>query len=119
VSNTRTEYDIRDLAVGDAGSSVKGRVVAISDTYRGLGFRGFDVLLNNLDLDVVRPYLDTLPFYGKLTGRLDADGFFDDMDVSFDWVFRDAHAQNAESRIMLDGDLKLGGAQASCSRTPS
>jgi hypothetical protein len=34
-STTRTEYEIRDLAVGDGASRVAGRLIAISDVHRG------------------------------------------------------------------------------------
>lgn len=109
LSTTRTEYDVRELALGDAQSRVTGRLVAISDVYRGLGFRNLDVNLGNLDLEAVRPYLDTLPFYGHITGRLDADGFFDDMMVSLDWVWDDAKVPGAQNHVALDGKLRLGG----------
>lgn len=110
-SGTRTEFDIRELAVGDTESRVTGRLVAISDVYRGLGFRGLDLALSNLDLEVVRAYLDTLPFYGRITGRLAADGYFDRMDVSLDWLFQDAKAPGAANRIALEGRLQLGGTE--------
>jgi hypothetical protein len=111
VSNSRIEYDIRDLVVGDAGSRVSGRLVAITDIYQGLGFRRLGLNLANLDLDVVRPYLDSIPFYGKITGRLSADGFFKAMTVSLDWSFTDAKVAGAQSRLALDGLLHLGGAE--------
>ncbi len=111
LSTTRTEYDIRELALGGAGSKVAGRLVAITDVHRGLGFRNLDVMLNSLDLEVVRPYLDTLPFYGRVTGPLRADGFFNDMVVSLDWLFQDAKAAGAENRVALGGRLRLGGPQ--------
>lgn len=110
-SGARTEFDIRDLGVGDPESRVSGRLVAITDVYRGLGFRGLNLSLANVDLDVMRAYLDTLPFYGRLTGRLEADGFFDDMSVSLDWRFSDAHVPGgSETQLALDGRLRLGGA---------
>jgi len=109
LSTTRTEYDIRDLAVGDSDSRVTGRMVAVTDVYRGLGFRNLNVTLGNLDLEVVRPYLDTLPFYGRITGPLQADGFFDDLRVSLNWLFQDAKVPGAENRIALDGNLRLSG----------
>ena len=112
LSATRTEYDIRELAVGDAATRVTGRMVAITDVYRGLGFRNLAVQLENLDLEVVRPYLDTLPFYGRVSGRLNADGFFNDMAVSLDWIFQDAKVPGgASNHIALDGTLQLGGAE--------
>lgn len=111
VSGSRIEYDIRDLSVGDSTSRVEGALVAMTDIYRGLGFRNLALTFNNLDLDVVRPYLDTLPFHGKLTGRLAASGFFDGMTVSLDWVFQDARVPGgAETRLALNGPLRLGGA---------
>ena len=112
LSGTRTEFDIRELAVGNADQHVTGRLVAITDVYRGLGFRNLDALLGNLDLDVVRPYLDTLPFYGRVSGPLRADGFFDEMQVSLDWLFRDAKIPGgADNQVTLDGRLTLGGAE--------
>jgi autotransporter translocation and assembly factor TamB len=111
LSTTRTEYDIRELALGGGGSKVAGRLIAITDVHRGLGFRNLDVMLNSLDLEVVRPYLDTLPFYGRVTGPLRAEGFFNDMVVSLDWLFQDAKVPGAENRLALDGRLRLGGAQ--------
>ena len=42
--------------------------MTITDRRRGLGVRDMNVRLAELDLDAVRPYLDTLPFYGTVTG---------------------------------------------------
>lgn len=110
VRNSRIEYDIRDLVVGDAASRVTGRLVAITDIYQGLGFRRLGLQLGNMDLDVVRPYLDSIPFYGTLTGRLGADGFFPAMTVSLDWQFADARVPGGFTRVAMDGLLHLGGA---------
>ncbi len=109
VSGSRTEYSIRNLAVGDSTSRVTGRLVALTDVYQGLGFRRLGLELQNLNLDVVRPYLDSIPFYGTITGRLGADGFFGALTVSLDWQFRDAKIPGAESRLGLDGPVTLGG----------
>ncbi|MGQ0701570.1 MAG: hypothetical protein ACT4PM_00380, partial [Gemmatimonadales bacterium] len=117
LAGSRTEWAIGNLAVGDATSRVTGRMVAIVDVYRGLGFRGLDVQLANLDLDAVRPYLDTLPFHGWLSGPLRASGFFDSMTVDLDWEFRDSMvtapadpvAPGAVSRLSLTGPIKMGG----------
>ena len=112
LSGLRTEYDIRELAVGGQDTRVTGRLVAISDVYRGLGFRNLDLTLGNLDLEVVRPYLDTLPFYGRVTGPLQANGFFDEMQVSLNWQFLDAKIPGgAQNQVALSGRLTLGGAQ--------
>ena len=110
LSGVRTEWNITQLAVGDSSSQVTGKLISITDIHRGLGFRGLQLALSNLDLDVVRPYLDTLPFHGRISGPLRVDGFFDGMTAALDWVFRDAMVPGgAESRVALDGNLKLGG----------
>ncbi len=110
VSGSRTEYDIRNLSVGDSTSRMTGRLVALTDIYKGLGFRHLGLDLQSVNLDVVRPYLDSVPFYGTITGRLSADGFFEAMTVSLDWRFRDAKIPGAENQLGLDGLLTLGGA---------
>ena len=58
---------------------MSGRLVAITDITRAWDSGGSGLALTNLDLDVVRPYLDSVPFYGTITGRLGADGFFRSM----------------------------------------
>ena len=109
VSGSRTEFAITDLAVGDATSRVAGRLVALADIHRGLGFRGLTLTLHNLDLEAVRPYLDTLPFQGRVSGPLEAEGFFDGMTVALDWQFEDALVPGgAVSRFSLAGPLRLG-----------
>lgn len=112
LSGARTEWRFPELDVGDSVTRVNGRLVAITDVYRGLGFRGLELSLANLDMDAVRPYLDTLPLHGTISGPLRADGFFDGMTVALDWRFQDARVPGgAESRIRLGGNLELGGAE--------
>jgi translocation and assembly module TamB len=110
IAGSRMEYHLTELALSDRTSRVAGDLVAILDVYRGLGFRDLDLMLDNLDLEAVRPYLDTLPFAGRLTGSLRATGFFDLMRVEADWTFRDAGVPGEpESRLAFGGDVTLGG----------
>ncbi len=110
IAGSRTEYDLENLRLGDRTSRVEGELVAILDAYRGLGFRDLDVGLDNLSLEVVRPYLDTLPLQGRLSGSLRASGFFDAMNVEADWIFRDARVEgNPENRVAFRGDVTMGG----------
>lgn len=110
VAGSRTEYDLRDLLLADRTSRVAGRMVAILDVYRGLGFRDLDLALTSFDLDDIRPYLDTLPLVGRLTGPLHATGFFDRMKVAADWLFADAAVDSgAVNRVAFEGDVTLGG----------
>ncbi len=89
VSGARTEYDIRDLHLQSGAQRIDGELVAITDRRRGLGFRDLRVTLRNLDLDAARAYVDSLPFFGTLSGSVAGSGFLTDMDVRLDWAFAD------------------------------
>jgi translocation and assembly module TamB len=89
-TGARTAYDIRDLHLRGGEQRIDGALVAITDRKRGLGFRDMQVTLKDLDLDVARAYIDSLPFYGTLSGRLAGAGFLDAMDLNLDWAFADA-----------------------------
>ena len=90
INGHRTEYDVRDLHLQNGPQRVDGDLVAITDRPRGLGVRDMRVTLRDLDLDAARYYVDSLPFYGTLTGSLAGNGFLDDMQVRIDWAFADA-----------------------------
>lgn len=105
-TGARTAYDIRDLHLKGALGQVDGELVTITDKRRGLGVRDMNLRLANLDLDAVRPYLDTLPFYGTVTGKLAGSGFLTAMDLSLEWAFRDAAVpENPLSTIAGDGGV--------------
>jgi translocation and assembly module TamB len=86
----RTAYDIRDLHLRNGPQRIDGTLVALTDKHRGLGFRNMRVSVRNLDLDVARAYIDSLPFFGTLTGTVSGGGYLDAMDVALDWAFADA-----------------------------
>ena len=92
-TGARTAYDIRELHLRGDNQRVDGELVAITDKKRGLGARDMRLILHDLDLDAVRPYLDTLPFYGTITGTLAGAGFLDAMDLTLDWAYADAEVQ--------------------------
>ena len=89
LSATRTEYDIRELHLRNGDQRIDGDLVAIVDKPRGLGFRDMQVTLRDLDLDAARAYVDSLPFFGTLSGTVAGAGFLDSMDVRLDWAFAD------------------------------
>ena len=89
-TGTRNAYDIRDLHLTGPDGQVDGDLVTITDRRRGLGVRDMNLRLAELDLDAVRPYLDTLPFYGTVTGKLAGSGFLNALDLGIEWAFRDA-----------------------------
>jgi translocation and assembly module TamB len=105
-----TQYDLRSLRLAGGGTGVTGSMVALTHRIRGLGFRNLDLVLDNLDLEIVRPYLDTIPFQGRLSGGLTADGYFDRMRVDFDWTFADPRiAGTPSNQIAMQGEVTLGG----------
>jgi len=110
INNDITEYRIPELDVGNGTDRVRGRLTAISHRYRGLGFRGLDLELADVELDVVRPYLDTLPFTGRVSGRLKAEGYFDQMQVGVDWRFYDYRVDGQPPNLVqMRGPVTLGG----------
>jgi hypothetical protein len=69
-----------------------------------------DLAFRKLDLEAVRPYLDTLPLAGNLSGRLAGDGFFDDMVVRLAWDFADARVPGQPvSTLAGAGRVVMGG----------
>lgn len=112
ITNDITEYRIPDLDVGSGTDRVRGRLTAITHRFRGLGFRGLDLELTDVELDVVRPYLDTVPFTGRLSGRLQADGYFDEMQVGVDWAFYDYRVDGRPPNLVrMRGPVTLGGSE--------
>jgi hypothetical protein len=103
-TGARTAYDIRELHLRHGDQRIEGDLVAITDRKRGLGFRDMKVRLTDLDLDAARAYVDSLPFYGSLSGTVAGAGFLDSMDVTIDWAFGDARVPGRPvSRIAGNG----------------
>jgi len=74
-SSQLLEIRLEPIDVRYAGGRVTGRVTAFSASDSGLvALRRGDLNSQDLSLELVRPYLDTLPFAGWLTGRTVVDG---------------------------------------------
>jgi translocation and assembly module TamB len=105
-TGSRTAYDLRDLHLRGEDGQVDGELVTITDKRRGLGVRDMNLRLTDLDLDAVRGYLDTLPFAGRLTGKLAGSGFLNALDLSLEWAFRDATVPgNPLSTVAGEGEI--------------
>jgi translocation and assembly module TamB len=112
LSGMRNEYDVRQLELRAGEQQVSGELVAITDRRQGLGVRDMRLQLKSLDLDAVRGYLDTLPFFGTLTGSVSGSGFLRDMDVRLDWSFADARVPgNPVSTIAGEGGVGARGGE--------
>ncbi len=111
VNGTLLRAELPQLRVGDATSQIEGSLTALAHKYRGLGFERLALQLRDVNLDAVRPYLDTIPLYGLLSGSLRADGYFDDLTVNLDWIFQDDDVPGRPlSRIAMVGRVAAGGA---------
>jgi hypothetical protein len=86
-----------------------GRATAFVASDSGLvALRGADINTQDLDLTLPHAFLDTLPFYGHLTGRIRADGRLDALTLDLDWLFRDSLVPGwPESRVRGRGQVDL------------
>lgn len=85
------EVRIDPLNLRDGAGTLTGRVTALSVPDSGLvGLRQTDLMAQEFSLEFARPFLDTLPFYGRLSGRTVADGSLADLQLQIDWTFRDS-----------------------------
>ncbi len=110
-SDVTTAYTLTDLDLAGAAGRATGDVTVVLDQRRGLGVEGMMLDLDALDLDVPRPWLDTLPLRGTLTGRLEGDGYLDGLDLRTDLTYRDRDIPGgAATRVRSYGHLRLGGA---------
>ena len=109
-NGSRANFKLDNLALGDAKTSVTGKVTVMTDNARGLGMGGLDLRLRSTPIDVLRPYLDTLPVSGNLTGHLLANGFLDSLRLGGDLLYADALvAGSPMSHFVIDGVVHFGG----------
>ncbi len=103
-------YTLRDLVMQGPKGRITGHVIALVDTHRGLGVEDMALDLTALDLDVPRPYLDTIPLYGTLDGHVSGAGFKDGLDLDADVTFSDRVVEGgATNHFAGGGRLVLGG----------
>ena len=77
------------LAYGEG--TVTGHLTALTVADSGLvALRDLDLDARDFDLDFARPFLDTLPFAGRLSGRTAATGSLRALALDVDWAFRDS-----------------------------
>ncbi len=109
-NGSRTDYLLDDLSLGDDKSNLTGTVRLQVERVHGLGMRDLDMQLHNTPIDLLRPYMDTLPVSGGLTGHLVADGFLDAFRLGGDVLFVDAMVKGTPtSHLRVDGVIHFGG----------
>lgn len=106
----RTAYQLSDLALTGPPGAITGKVTLVADEAKGLGFRNMDLMLQRLDLAVMKPFVPDLPFEGWLTGRTAGEGYLTDLGVDVDWLFEDAKVPGpAMSKVVMAGRVRVGG----------
>ena len=106
------EVRLDPLNVAYGGGTLTGRVTAFSATDSGIvAVRQGDLVASDLSLELARPFLDTLPFYGHLTGHTLVDGRLSTLQLETDWLFRDSLVPGwPETRIRGRGEVDVAGA---------
>src|SRR5207247_1989016 len=97
------------LRLAYRGGTVVGRLTALSVADSGLvALRDADLDAREFDLDFARPFLDTLPFAGRLTGHTLATGPLAALALETDWSFRDSLVPGwPETRVRGKGEVNL------------
>src|SRR5256884_6559178 len=103
------EVGLDPLRLAYGGGTVAGRLTAFSAADSGLvALRDADLDAREFDLEFARPFLDTLPFAGRLTGHTLATGPLAALALETDWTFRDSLVPGwPETRIRGKGEVNL------------
>src|SRR5712664_3958968 len=103
------EVGLDPLRLAYGGGTVGGRLVAFSVSDSGLvALRDADLDAREFDLEFARPFLDTLPFAGRLSGHTVATGPLAGLALETDWSFRDSLVAGwPETRIRGKGEVNL------------
>src|SRR5437867_2428703 len=103
------EVGLDPLRLAYRGGTVAGRLTALSVADSGLvALRDADLDAREFDLEFARPFLDTLPFAGWLTGHTLATGPLAALALETDWSFRDSLVPGwPETRIRGKGEVNL------------
>ncbi|HYT05910.1 MAG TPA: translocation/assembly module TamB domain-containing protein [Gemmatimonadales bacterium] len=103
------EVGLDPLRLTHGGGTLSGRLTALSAADSGLvALRDADLEARDFDLEFARPFLETLPFAGRLSGHTVASGRLAALAVELDWAFRDSLIPGwPETRVRGRGELNL------------
>src|SRR5947208_1863410 len=104
------EVGLNPLRLSQGGGTVTGHLTVLSAADSGLvALRDAELDAQDFDLEFARPFLDTLPFAGWLTGHTTATGPVSGLTLDVDWTFRDSLVPGRpETRIRGRGEVALG-----------
>src|SRR5207249_9058126 len=103
------EVRLSPLRLAWGSGTVTGRVTALTTADSGLAaLRDADLDAREFDLEFARPFLETLPFAGRLSGHTLATGPLAALALETDWSFRDSLVPGwPETRIRGKGEVNL------------
>jgi len=108
----RASFDLTQLHLENDTTRIDGQLVVLTDVERGLGVRGMNLAIERLDLEAVRPYLDTLPLRGSLSGRVAGTGLLSNLQLTATVGLTDIGVPGgARSRFAGEGRILTGGAE--------
>ena len=85
------EIRLDPLDLAYHGGTLTGHVTALSRTGVGIAaLNGGDLTARNFDLAFAEPFIDSLPFRGRLDGHTTVDGDIGALALTVDWTFRDS-----------------------------
>ena len=86
----RIRLDTISVSGPNGGGDLAGRFGIL--VHRGVGWtlEDTDLSFDSLGIDYLRPLVDSIPFTGRLTGRLVAQGPRDSLDLDVDFWFQDS-----------------------------
>ncbi len=104
------EIQLRPLDLRFGAGRLTGGVNAFSAADSGLvALRQGDLVARDLSLDLARVYIDSLPFYGRLSGQTIVDGPMSALKIETVWSFRDSLVPGwPESQIQGKGEVGVG-----------
>jgi hypothetical protein len=103
------EVELDPLRLAYRGGTVEGRLTALAAADSGLvALRDAALDAHDFDLEFARPFLDTLPFAGRLSGHTAASGPLVGLALTVDWAFRDSLVPGRpETRLRGQGEVNL------------
>lgn len=106
------EFDVHELEVSSGRGMVSGSLRLSLGARGGVRIVAMDLVLSPLDLELLRPLVDTLPLRGLVRGRLRGSGTLSDVAVDAGLAFTDeAVAGHPTNYLSGRGHLAVGGAE--------
>ncbi|MFQ5704141.1 MAG: translocation/assembly module TamB domain-containing protein [Gemmatimonadales bacterium] len=105
------EFEAQDLRMRGThgGGTIRGHLGMLTGNEGRWFFRNTKLDMENLDIEYIRGFFDTLPIAGRLTGRFEADGPRDSLRVLLNVTLRDSLVPGwPETTLDGEGIVSIG-----------